>query len=58
MLPDADSEYVAIKYYAPIFFFAQKWLLCGPLSYENKSAFRKGAYKHIQCFFSELGGVK
>lgn len=58
MLPDGDSEYMAIRYYAPIFFFAQKWLLCGPLSDENKNAFRKAAYQHIQCFFSELGGTK
>ena len=58
MLPDADPEYIAIRYYAPIFFFAQKWLLCGPLSDENKNAFRKAAYQHIQCFFSELGGSK
>ena len=58
MVPDADPEYVALRYYAPIFFFAQKWLLCGPLSDENKNAFRKDAYRHIQCFFSELGGAK
>lgn len=57
-LPNADSEYVAIQYYAPIFFFAQKWLFSGPLSDENKNAFRKDAYKHIQYFFSKLGGSK
>ena len=58
LLPDTDPEYLAIQYYAPIFFFAQKWLLCGPLSDENKNAFRKDAYGHIQCFFSQLGGEK
>lgn len=58
MLPKADPEYAAIRYYGPIFFFAQKWLLCGPLSIENKNAFRKDAYRHIQYFFSELGGAK
>ena len=58
LLPAADPEYIAIQYYAPIFFFAQKWLLSGPLSDENKNAFRKDAYRHIQCFFSQLGGKK
>ena len=57
IMEKADSEYMAIKYYAPIFFFAQKWLLCGKLSEENKEAFRKNAYKHIHVFFSEIGGV-
>lgn len=57
IIAKADSEYMAIKYYAPIFFFAQKWLLCGKLSEENKEAFRKNAYKHIQLFFSEMGGA-
>lgn len=55
VLPDADSEYVAMQYYAPIFFFAQKWLFSGSLSDENKNAFRKDAYKHIQYFFSKSG---
>ena len=58
VLPAADPEYIAILYYAHVFFFAQKWLLCGPLYDENKNAFRKAAYQHIQCFFSELGGSK
>ena len=57
VIPDTDSKYAAIQYYAPIFFFAQKWLFSGSLSDENKNAFRKDAYKHIQNFFSTLGGV-
>lgn len=56
-LPKADSEYIAIQYYAPIFFFAQKWLFSGKLSEERKNAFRQDAYKHIQVFFSKLGGL-
>lgn len=56
IIEKADSEYMAIKYYAPIFFFTQKWLLCGKLSEENKEAFRKSAYEHIHVFFSEMGG--
>lgn len=58
MLPNTDSEYAAIQYYSPIFFFAQKWLFSGPLSDENKNAFRKDAYRHIQYFFSKLGESK
>lgn len=57
LITKADSEYIAIKYYTPIFFFAQKWLFSGKLSEENKNAFRREAYKHIQLFFSEMGGV-
>ena len=58
MLPEGNSEYIAVRYYAPVFFFAQKWLLSGPLTDENKNAFRKDAYQHIQYFFSDLGGAK
>lgn len=43
-----DSEYLAIKYYAPIFFFVQRWLLSGELTEERKKVFRRDAYKHIQ----------
>lgn len=49
-----DSEYLAIRYYTPIFFFAQKWLFCGELSEQSKNAFRRDAYKHIQSFFQNL----
>lgn len=49
-----DSEYLAIRYYTPIFFFAQKWLFCGELSEQTKNAFRTDAYKHIQSFFQNL----
>lgn len=55
--PNTDSKCAAVQYYAPIFFFAQKWLFSGSLSDENKIAFRKDAYRHIQNFFSTLGGV-
>lgn len=49
-----DSEYIAINYYAPIFFFAHKWLFCEELSEQNKNAFRTDAYNHIQSFFQNL----
>lgn len=53
----ADSEYLAVKYYAPIYFFAQRWLFSGILCEERKDAFRTNAYCHIQNFFAEIGGV-
>lgn len=49
-----DSEYLAVKYYAPIFFFAQRWLFSGELSEEQKNYFREAAYCHIEKFFSEI----
>lgn len=51
----ADSDYLAIKYYAPIYMFAQRWLLSGPLNDENKDSFRANAYHHIQMIFAEIG---
>lgn len=49
-----DNDYLAVKYYAPIFLFAQKWLFSKKLSDENKNAFRLDAYKHIERFFKEI----
>ena len=56
IIPNCDSEYLAVKYYAPIYFYAQKWLFNGELTEESKEAFRIDAYKHIQMFFGEMGG--
>lgn len=50
-----DSDYLAVKYYAPIQFFAQRWLFSGTLTEERKSAFRTSAYQYIQSFFNEIG---
>lgn len=49
-----DSYYVAEKYYAPIFLFAQRWLFCGPLTDEHKQLFRANVYQHVQRFFEEI----
>jgi len=57
VLPPSNSEYLAIKYYAPIYFFAQRWLFSGTLSEERKNAFRTDVYSHIQFFFEEIGGT-
>ncbi len=56
MITNCDSGYLAVKYYAPIYFYAQKWLFNGELTEENKEEFRIDAYKHIQMFFGEVGG--
>lgn len=56
VIKSSDSEYLAVKYYSPIYFYANKWLFSGELTEENKTAFRKSAYKHIQNFFMEMGG--
>lgn len=47
----ADSNYLAVKFYAPIFLFMQRWLFCGTLTEECKQTFRENAYKHINNFF-------
>ena len=56
IITSGDSEYLAIKYYAPIYFYAQKWLLTGELTEANKESFRTDAYKHMKLFFEEIGG--
>ena len=56
IITNCDSEYLAVKYYAPIYFYAQKWLFNGELTEESKESFRMDAYKHIQMFFEEIGG--
>ncbi len=54
IIPKLDSEYLAVKYYAPIYFFAQRWLFSGELSEEQKNSFRNAAYQHIGKFFAEI----
>lgn len=56
IIANCDIEYLAVKYYAPIYFYAQKWLFSGELTEENKESFRTDAYKHMQMFFEEIGG--
>jgi len=54
LLNQQDSEYLAIKYYSPIYYYTQRWLLSGKLNNYKKENFRLNAYKHIQNFFKEL----
>lgn len=55
VLKNMDCGYMAMKYYSPIFLLAQRWLLSGALSEENKNAFRAAAYQHVKLFFQETG---
>jgi AcrR family transcriptional regulator len=58
MIQTAECEYLATQYYAPIYLYAQRWLLTGTMSEERKNAFRRNAYGHIQQFFTEIGRAK
>lgn len=50
----ANSKYLAMKFYSPIFLFMQRWLFCGTLTEECKQIFRENAYQHISNFFNEM----
>lgn len=54
MIKKSEPDYTAVKFYSPIFFYAQKWLFSGKLSKETKDAFLKDICKHIQLFFNEM----
>ncbi len=53
----AESKYLAVKFYAPIYLFMQRWLFCGTLTDEHKQVFRENAYEHINNFFQEIEGI-
>ena len=53
-IKDRDSDYLAMKYYFPIYCFAKRWLLSGTLAEECKEIFRVNAYQHIEKFFKEI----
>lgn len=54
IIKHADSTYLAVKYYSPIYLFSQKWLLTGTLSEGKKNDFRAHANQHIKNFFAEI----
>lgn len=54
MINPADSRYLAIKFYSPIFLLTQRWLFCRTLTDERKQLFRENAYGHINNFFNEM----
>ncbi len=53
VVTSADSGYLAVKYYSPIFLYTQRYLLSGPLTEETKKAFRSEVDRHIFNFFKE-----
>lgn len=57
VIKTADSKYLAVKFYAPIYLFAQRWLFCGTLTDEHKQFFRGNAYEHINNFFKEMESI-
>ncbi len=57
IIKTADNRYLAVKFYAPIYLFAQPWLFCGTLTDEHKQLFRGNVYEHINNFFKEIEGI-
>ena len=55
IMPSANSDYTAIKYYAPIYLYTQRYLLNGELTEQKKADFRLEAARHIINFFKECG---
>lgn len=54
VIKNTDADYLAAKFYAPIFLYAQRWLFSGELSEMRKNMFRREANLHIQKFFCEI----
>lgn len=52
-----DYEYLALKFYAPLYLYTDKYLLNGELTEEKKNLFRMAAGKHIQFFMQEMGWI-
>ncbi len=47
-----DSEYLAVQYYAPVYFYYEKYMLTGELTDEKRALFLKHISKHFQNFLS------
>ena len=54
VIEECDSRLLAIRFYAPIYFFAQRWLFSGSLTEENKQRFRENAFLQVENFFKEI----
>ncbi len=55
ILTSADSDYLAVKYYSPIYLYTQRYLLSGTLTEGKKRDFREKVNRHIFKFFMESG---
>lgn len=51
---DIDFDYLATKFYAPIFLYTQQYLLNGKLTDKKKSRFIEKAKYHLSKFFIEV----
>lgn len=54
LIKNVDSEYLAIKFYSPIYYFTQRYLLSGELTEKTKEQFRLNVDKYIKNFYSEI----
>lgn len=54
LFPGADGRALAVRHYAPILFFAQRWLLGGPWTEARRDAFRADVGRHLRAFYAEL----
>ncbi len=55
ILPKGDASSLAVQYYAPIFLYMERYLMCGELTQEKRERFRQEAGKQIACFLQEKG---
>lgn len=52
IIPLKDCDYLAVKYYAPVYFNYARYILSREITEENKRLFREHTYKHFQEFFN------
>ena len=53
----ADCAELAVEYYAPVFLYTERWLMCGELTEEKKERFRREAGKQTARFFHDKGVI-
>ena len=53
----ADCAELAVEYYAPVFLYTERWLMCGELTEEKKERFRREAGKQTTRFFHDKGVI-
>lgn len=50
IIPPQDSEYLAVRYYAPVYYYYELYMMSGELTDEKKSLFLKRTNKHFDEF--------
>lgn len=56
MLPPQDGNDLAVRYYAPVFLFYQRYILSGEMTEEKKAQFRRHTYRHFEAFMKDGEG--